>query len=849
MAIRTFLKSPGFKNLDKQVQANPGDGTIGSNRGYSKETFIQNSHLNNPNGEFAAEYQQDFIDDTSRTQESINVFADNSQIQINNQKSTNFLNDTQYTNKTRAVYNHPSRISPPTSNRLNSGNLNFKHNESNRINNVNQTLDPSNYSSNNISANLSNSHLNLPKLQIPKSSISNTSIATAETNYSTISNYDVPPYLVNTNSSNSDSLDIDSPPLTPNMVNESRSIGSPDRRVLSEKIIASPSNLHRLTRNYSASFVQNDGPIKDTSVSNSMILQTKLINENLPPELSPIVNLINCQKLRSYAIGVFNIAGKLKNEKVWIEVEAKLTGNELAIWRPSTIVTGYELEENYDEFKPKYINLIDTKIKITNLKLNEITILHDYKTDSTISIKFNCNSDLVKWFSAIQLSKYEYISLNEAYTAVLLSIKGSKLSDIHVLLAPKKRFVKQEWINLRLPQITNRWLKLYMIITPSDSKSYGKIEFYKDNKKINEKNLIAYVSTLTSIFNVFPEQMNMIDFNSIMKLQGEIYINKNFEYIFHSDDSNFSLPDRSEPMKGVPASESSTSIFSVLSPPTFKKGHSRTNSDNLETSTSFFTNAPGAKLSPPSSPLPKSSSKFRLRSFSLGNNSTEDEPRSRSTSFAAKNLDQFVGAGYMYIMPLTHPGVPAIETMIRNLIYIIDAFKLYGRPRHLISDKMNPDSFLFGLPSLPHFEYFSDEEARRIIEGNLRISPDANSIDWRSVLKTHLVPKRQSGYKGSGDITRLYSSLDFSLYDPMENTISSPQVKFPRIPSPEDGSFTDLSADNDLNYNNQMSNTYSNSNLSGNLSNNLLGAPIDIKRKYNSSPLSNSFSTESALST
>ena len=46
-------------------------------------------------------------------------------------------------------------------------------------------------------------------------------------------------------------------------------------------------------------------------------------------------------------------------------------------------------------------------------------------------------------------------------------------------------------------------------------------------------------------------------------------------------------------------------------------------------------------------------------------------------------------------MPSLHPGVTAVETMIRNFIPIVDAFKLYGRPKRLISDKSDTASMLF----------------------------------------------------------------------------------------------------------------------------------------------------------
>lgn len=813
MALMTFLKSPKLRNLDKKLKGSSNiDEEILSSDGFTLSNYPARE-LQNENGNFRSHYQQEIVDDTPYDY---------------NQK----IDDTPYDYRVQTMDDAPQvQVEDFTQDgRVNSPRQ-YNRNPSNSINSLNRNAPVSNY----------NTQRTLNPNAIPKNNISYTSIATDASNYSSsTSNYGAPPLLIKTNSSNSDSLDFESPPMTPNVGGgRSRSNSSPSKRVLSNKMKATPSNLHRYSQNYDNASFQNFEPqsSQDTFISNTMILQSKLINENLPPELSPIVNLINCQKLRTYAVGVINIAGSLEHEKIWIEVEAKLTGNELALWRPSTVDNEYQIENNHDEFKPKYINLIDTKIKMLNIHQNEITLVHDYKTSNSISIKFSNRDDLIKWYSAIQLSKFEYVSLNEAYTAVLLSLKGSKLNDIHILLAPKKRFVQQEWINLRLPQITNKWLKLFMVITPSDSKSYGKIEFYKTDK-INNKNLIAFVSNLDNIFNVFPEQVNMIDFNSIMKLQGEIYINKNFEYIFHSEDADYTPPDRSNSLR-VPSSRSSNSISKGLTPPPFKKGHSRTNSENYETSNSFFSNAPAAQLSPPSSPLPKSPSKFRLRSHSLGHSSPEPTSRSRSSSFVTKNLDQFVTASYMYIMPITHPGVPAIETMIRNLIYIIDAFRLYGRPNHLISDKTNPKSFLFGLPSLPHFEYVSSDESLRIIEGNLRLNANINSIDWRSVFKSHLAPKMQAGYKGHGDIVKLYSSLDYSLYDQMPD-MTSPHVNFPRGPSPEEDGFSDLVSDEGLGFNNQMNNTTNTSSDGHN--DNLLGAPIDFKRQYNSSPLSNSFS-------
>ena len=59
-----------------------------------------------------------------------------------------------------------------------------------------------------------------------------------------------------------------------------------------------------------------------------------------------------------------------------------------------------------------------------------------------------------------------------------------------------------------------------------DKGHVGRIEFYPSDKNCRKKNLIAYISDLAGVFNVYPEQSSMIDFNSIMRAAGEIYVNK-----------------------------------------------------------------------------------------------------------------------------------------------------------------------------------------------------------------------------------------------------------------------------------------------------------------------------------
>ena len=83
-------------------------------------------------------------------------------------------------------------------------------------------------------------------------------------------------------------------------------------------------------------------------------------------------------------------------------------------------------------------------------------------------------------------------------------------------------------------------------------------------------------------------------------------------------------------------------------------------------------------------------------------------------------------------MPSLHPGVTAVETMIRNFIPIVDAFKLYGRPKRLISDKSDTASMLFGLPSLPHYQYLSNKDSERAFAQNFKIG--SNWFEWPEII-------------------------------------------------------------------------------------------------------------------
>ncbi|KAL6452411.1 hypothetical protein SBY92_001669 [Candida maltosa Xu316] len=537
------------------------------------------------------------------------------------------------------------------------------------------------------------------------------------------------------------------------------------RRTLSDRVKTTPSSFVRQSRIFSND--DNESTHSANSLSGrSLLIQNKIQTETLPPEFHPVVTLINAQKLRTYCIGSLQVPGIIGSERVWLEVDAKLTGSELAIWRPSS--DEYLLDDG-NEFKPKYINVIDCQVELMDDL--QVKLYQDFREEAAIVMRLHDKESFNKWMSAIILAKYEYIKLNEAFTAVLLSSKGSKLSDIHVLLNNKKRFPQYDWCNIRLPEVSTKWIKVYMVVLPSDKHHIGRIEFYPSDKKVSRKHLIAFISDLAGIFNVYPEQSNMIDFNSIMRAAGEIYVSKHYEYLFpfvSGGGAAASNDDSLDPRKLIAKNHSisrsgSNNSLSSLSNHTPGTPTNRSRSGSLNSTSSFFNQ--------PASPPPN---KDCMPRSPVNPTHTPKSHKRTNSSFFKKHADKFVLTNSVYIMPISHPGVPAIETMVRNFIPIIDAFKLYGRPKRLISDKLDQRSLLFGLPSLPRYQYLSSKDAENAFAKHF--TGDLNWFELPEIMANeikHLQTTNAKGYRGHGDIGRLYENLDLNT-----DEISSPVINF-----------------------------------------------------------------------
>ena len=484
---------------------------------------------------------------------------------------------------------------------------------------------------------------------------------------------------------------------------------SPNKRDYGDVVRSTPSSMVRHLRTHSASTLSarsySDNSQSATSTSNFFRHQNLGKISNLPLELSALVNLITAQRMRIYTFGTFLVPAVLDGKKVWLQVEAKLTGNELAFWRPDDD-TGVAKTDFADAIRPGYINMVDSEPELSP-NGTEIYIMQSFHQKSCL--KFTDKEHAEKWFAAILLSKFEYVSLNEAFTAVLLSIKGQHLSDLYSLLSPKK-YVKCDWVHIRLPQVSPSWIKAFMVIHPSTRKRLGCIELYSGDK-LSKKNLVAYISDVSTAYNVYPENPDIIHLNSLMKLEGKVHVQKNQEHLFSSQ-----MPSKSRlSPENSPASNSSASGNS------FQK-----------TTMAFYQYAPIT--------MPESDLKVLKRGIS---------------SYFKKHSDQFNTASLVYILTDGHYGVSESETMIRNFIHIVDAFKIYGRPKRFISSRTDPLSLLFGLPSLPRCHYMLVNDAHFAVKKTGKSAPQ----DWLLHLKTHLLEKNPN-YKGEGDIYLLYNDLE-----------------------------------------------------------------------------------------
>lgn len=483
--------------------------------------------------------------------------------------------------------------------------------------------------------------------------------------------------------------------------------------------------------------------------------QQRDIAHDLPRELVPVVNLINAQRLRQYAAGPVTVV--VPSAPAPIRAHAALVGTELLL----------QTERLSDA---RYLNVQDCTVRPVDSPngsgaATALVIWQDFDTKH-VTLQCDDAGSTAMWLAAFQLAKYEQAALNEAFTGVVLSLRGPSLSDIGTLLA-RKRFPRYEWCNMRLPQVLSKWVKVYVVVTPADGKKLGRVEIYT-SEKMSKRSLVVYINSASAVYNVYPEDHKMIDLNLMMKLEGEVFVNRTLESVFHHDTAGSGAfgAALTVPVSALPRMRSSSLLLLArlpldqsLAPPAMLFGGRRSRSDSVLSTLSFFGHA--------ASPDPEPSL-----------------PRSPTTGhfFKKQTATNFVTTDHLYLMPLVHPGVSGVETMIRNWIHVVDSFRLYGRPDHLSSDKTDPQLMLFGLPHLPCYGYLSLDDAYAAVDANYDTARFNawGLLQWKDCFKKLIHYKQMDlDFKGVGNIHDLMLSVND--YD----DIASPVLpKHPRIASP-----------------------------------------------------------------
>ncbi|QLG70144.1 hypothetical protein HG535_0A00830 [Zygotorulaspora mrakii] len=131
----------------------------------------------------------------------------------------------------------------------------------------------------------------------------------------------------------------------------------------------------------------------------------------------------------------------------------------------------------------------------------------------------------------------------------------------------------------------------------------------------------------------------------------------------------------------------------------------------------------------------------------------------------------------IFIMPEKHHAVPGYDTIIRFLIPAMNAFRLYGRPEKLIANKVDQNSLLFALPTLPHIHYLKVDDLLAL--ANSLSCLQWSTHDWKGHIKDILTKKIGHNYTGCGSSASLSVALSSPVIGAAElfetpNSISSP---------------------------------------------------------------------------
>ncbi|CAH2352935.1 CCR4-NOT transcriptional complex subunit Caf120p [[Candida] railenensis] len=162
-----------------------------------------------------------------------------------------------------------------------------------------------------------------------------------------------------------------------------------------------------------------------------------------------------------------------------------------------------------------------------------------------------------------------------------------------------------------------------------------------------------------------------------------------------------------------------------------------------------------------------------------------------TTKVSKKTLEDFKNTS-IFMMPEEHSAVPGFDTLIRFLIPLLDSFGLYGRPTRLKADRIDPDSLLFGLPTLPHVHFLEMADVDPLTNRQDFLAWDVKQ--WTNELKSIMKGKLDRGYEGCGSSRGFLGAVN-SLNSPGSSSgsfkrPSQPQKNMPSALSPQNSQFS-----------------------------------------------------------
>ncbi|KAK9478743.1 hypothetical protein V1514DRAFT_330287 [Lipomyces japonicus] len=228
--------------------------------------------------------------------------------------------------------------------------------------------------------------------------------------------------------------------------------------------------------------------------------------------------------------------GKPAANRQWRQVYGQLVGTVLSVW------DAQDLEDaalaSTTTVKPTYINVADASFRLIDslpasgpsagpVIANVIALSTTFK--NRFLLQFPARSTMLTWAAALRLALFESVSLQEAYSGALLAARGSKISDIRLLLQETK-FKHQDWVVVRFGA-GMPWTRCWAVITPPGYKKkkknkHGRIDFYDSQKdKQKKRPPLATVTAAVALYAVFPESCLLIDQSTLLKIEATIIVN------------------------------------------------------------------------------------------------------------------------------------------------------------------------------------------------------------------------------------------------------------------------------------------------------------------------------------